>query len=145
MRQYRGLTKEGKWVYGWYIEGNNLKDGTHKRHLRSYILQEFPDIRENTIGCVRVDGLVEVIPETVGQSVGLKDVHGKNLDWWKGDIIEFSFQYGFIGALQTETITASITFEQGQYWVGEYPIQRAIDEYGNKIGNIHDNPKLLKD
>ena len=79
------------------------------------------------------------------QFTGLKDKNGADLDWWKGDIIEFSYQHGFIGALQTETVIGVITFEQGQYWIDKYPIQRAIDEYGHKIGNVYENPELLKD
>jgi len=57
MRPYRGKTKEGKWVYGWYIF--------------------------STIDEIIQNGLrYEVIPETVGQFV-CKDKNGKGV--FEGD------------------------------------------------------------
>ena len=53
-RPYRGLTKDGKWVYGWHLEvrgTSNIYDS--KRGL-----------------------WVEVIPKTVGHQIGLPDKNG---------------------------------------------------------------------
>lgn len=67
--KFRGLTKEGKWVKGWYVY-NRLQD-TH------YIFDD------RAKGSWRF----EVLPETVGMSTGLPDKDGKEnfhkdiLDW----------------------------------------------------------------
>jgi len=71
MRQYGGLTKEGKWMYGWY---RLITDSHYQKYSVIY-----DDISYAPI---------EVIPETVGQFTGLKDKNDKNLDWWEGDIFE---------------------------------------------------------
>jgi len=55
MRPYRGKTKEGKWVKGWYLEVRGTSNIYNKKR-----------------------GLwIEVIPETVGQQTGLKDKNDK--------------------------------------------------------------------
>ena len=70
MRNYRGKrVGNWEWVYGWYKE---QYDGVYEKR-RSFI---FP-INTPWIS-------VEVIPETVGQSTGLKDKNKK--DGYKGDI-----------------------------------------------------------
>ena len=58
MRKDRGLTKEGKWVYG---------DLLHIAK-RTFITQSPPEAK-----CILDFTYAEVIPETVGQSTGLKD------------------------------------------------------------------------
>ena len=61
MRPYRGKTKDGKWVKGWYIEWKGL----------SYIIP----LEVNFIRSV-FEYFIEVIPETVGQYTGRKDKNG---------------------------------------------------------------------
>jgi len=57
MRPYRGKTKEGKWVKGWYLEVRGTSNIYNKKR-----------------------GLwIEVIPETVGQQTGLKDKKRKEI------------------------------------------------------------------
>lgn len=68
MRPYRGLTKEGKLVYGWY------------KYHPYYALHLICFFEENE----QLDGggiwkEIEVIPETVGQFTGLKDKNGKDV------------------------------------------------------------------
>ena len=71
MKSYRGLTKDGKMVYGWYIEIDNKENVFH-----SYIME---------------DGLfIEVIPASVAQQVGCKDKNGDEI-YFDSDVVEYTF------------------------------------------------------
>jgi len=83
MRPYRGLTKEGKWVYG----------GHCKVAVQDYIIPDdaitrvFPWRAPDTCCHVGIQGTIVVIPETVGQSIGKKDKYG--IDIYEGDRVNF--------------------------------------------------------
>ncbi len=73
-KKFRGLTKEGKWVYGWYGE----VEGRH------FII---PSFREAEMGMRpyfrwsdsnEICGVIKVLPETVGQFI-TKDKNGKDV------------------------------------------------------------------
>ena len=128
MRPYHGLTKDGKWVHGWYLE---LLDGT------SIIVEEAARTTETHphYPAVSLGIYHEVLPETVGQQVGLKDKNGKDLDWWEGDII----QKGKI----IRAIT--VNWEHGmRFMLGKHILCKQDGVNGTRIGNIHENPELLK-
>jgi hypothetical protein len=83
----------------------------------------------------------EVIPETVGQFTGLKDKHGKDMDWWEGDLIQ-----------EGENIK-EIVYLDGCFWLQwvrhkEHKtalyVAQAWAETLNKVGTIHENPELLE-
>lgn len=82
----------------------------------------------------------QVISETVGQFTGLFDHYGKEI--YEGDILKFySDEEGFI----------EVRFVRGVFaflWKGnlddELPINAPTQEWAQVIGNIHDNPELLK-
>jgi len=125
MRPYRGLTKDGKWVYGWYVYRGCVPNDTHYIYSGGFHH--------------------EILPETVGQDTGEHELYESKAKIWTGDIVQFSYVYGFIGNLQTKEVTGPIRFASGQYWVGKYSLMKAIEEDGHVIGNIHENPELLKD
>ena len=68
MRQYRGLTKEGKWVYGWYLHRHESDWDGHDKYIHQIHTKEWNEF-------------IEVIPETVGQSIV---VEGK--EFYEGDV-----------------------------------------------------------
>lgn len=105
----------GEWIYGSYVAG---------------IKKSF----------IAIEQVYEIIPETIGQYTGLKDKKGNKI--FEGDIlgcgdkaveIYFDKEYCQFRARKTTGFNSPI-----DYYCG-YPIKFEI------IGNIYDNPELLKD
>jgi len=130
----------GEWVYGHFIKTKNHKDNC-------YISQGDP---YNDMGMMQ--GFVNVDPETVGQSTGLKDNNGKEI--YEGDIVEFTAYTAF--REQSENRTEVVTYScEPNGRVGFTPMvwQTDVeDDYYNYeieniriIGNIYENPELLED
>lgn len=82
-------------------------------------------------------GLYEVDPTTVGEYTGLKDNNGTEI--YEDDILlDESGVYAVVGYLMG---TFSVDFGEGfdlQYF------NEGINEICDVVGNIHDNPELLK-
>jgi len=125
--KFRGKRLDNaEWVYGYYFK-DELKG--NKNLIYDINLSKFL-------------GLIEVIPETVGQYTGVNDKNG--LEIYEGDIVEWA---GF----KMEIFWGEdIGFGYGFCWrstEGEYGYHESItgfiDEY-KIIGNIHSNPELLE-
>jgi hypothetical protein len=86
--------------------------------------------------CVIEDGSAggeSAIPETVGQFTGLTDKNGKKI--FEGDIIEWNAkEFGREYRELVEWDYKLLGFRQGDW-----------GEWCKVIGNIHDNPELLKE
>lgn len=108
----------GEWVEGYYMD-----DG--------YINQPFTELGG------RFDDTIEVDPETVGQYTGLTDKNGKKI--FEGDICKHISNYS------GNTVISVVTYTDGHFLalVDEHS-GFELSEKLEVIGNIHDNPELLK-
>ncbi len=138
MRQDRGIPIDGKdFVYGWYFEragATYIIPITDKYHTPASFVLTF----------------VQVIPETVGQSTGLKD---KNKEAYSGDLIDVKDGlYGAGGVVEWKNKSGlwiwratdthnSMTIADNQ----TIPLWVILDKHyrykGEIIGNIH-QPEL---
>ncbi len=158
---FRGKCKEtGKWYEGNYI---NL-------HKTTYCLKEdYEADKENDMHHIVFEQMtdwglpnrhlrVDIIPETVGQFTGLTDKNGKKI--FEGDIVKndwcFLRGYSVIKFGQYKPLDMSNDYQQGHlgfylehiHKVDKNTARKDIMYFANKcevIGNIHDNPELLKE
>lgn len=123
--KFRGKSiNTGQWNYGELFSFSDGKLGVGKAYMQTSFWK------------------VLVEPETVGQFTGLTDKNGKEI--YEGDLIRFSDR---IGKVTWHTPSAQFDSELVKI------IQRAL-YYENRsndqwkrfevIGNIHENPELLK-
>ena len=115
-----------KWIEGYFYSGQN-NDSYIIIHSKGYPSAKF----------------IRVLPETVGQYTGLTDKNGTKI--FEGDVVsghlddlfpEDETRYKVIWddyGWHIRNSTGTDTFEQG--WARQY---------FEVIGNIHDNPELLK-
>lgn len=122
--KFRGKDlKTGKWVYG---DLHTLCDEPHIHTEPTH----FPYAGKRSF----------IDPETVGQFTSLFDKNKKEI--YEGDILRIN---------DDEKGTIEVRFVRGVFaflWNGdlddELPINAPTHEWAEIIGNIHDNPELLK-
>ena len=140
---FRGKDLEnGEWVYGYLIRVRYYLD---EEKIRSIIIPvETALYPRGEIGC-----LAFVNPETVGQFTGLVDKNGTKI--FEGDIVNIEEHEHMVNGYYR------VFYDEKSYG---YALQRDIEYHYNYfsfselngfaetsevIGNIHDNPELLKE
>ena len=150
---FRAKTKDTKWwVEGYYaIESNHACFANELKHTHFIFKDEFMDWG--------IGGLVqyEVIPETVGQYTGLTDKNGKKI--FEGDILLIKTTLDSINKVTRDDeyiVKGVVVFNEGHfeldgeglvlftYWGVKVLFRAARFKEYEVIGNIHDNPELLK-
>ena len=139
MREYlfRGKRKDNReWIYGSLIIDNN------KYYITVQINYPMPTDKYTVYTDDYSVMMYEVDPETVGQYTGLKDKNGIKI--YEEDIV-IDREDEVIGKIvwnkEEASFYFSILFEKGTY--EEEKLNDWVDEI-EVIGNIYDNPELLK-
>lgn len=130
--KFRGKSiDEGKWVYGdllqFYLNGEPVKTNF------SILPFEVEKIDEHTYE----NQPVSICYDTIGQFTGMYDCNGKEI--YEGDILRTSISKNGIGFVSWNIENASfvVQMKNSAQW---YNLWRGYEV----IGNIHDNPELLK-
>jgi len=139
--KFRGKSiQTGKWVYGWYYQ---LR--INEKAIRHYIV-------ENPLPKLRGVSEIEVIPETVGQYVGLNDSkrtkeYPEGQEIYSGDFIKDA--QGSIYIVYWDKGECAFKLDYKYYHHRDkdecHTYLPMYSRKGEVIGNIHDNPELKED
>lgn len=144
MRQYRGKRSDNdEWVYGWRF--------VCKHGKQEYIISDNYSAQELSYTPALLDNKIawhEVIPESVGQSTGLKDKkrtkeYPDGVEIYEGDICRWVDTEGRV-------YIKEVNWDEGMLcWKFGVMVYHRLVESGyyqtemEVIGNIHQNPELL--
>ena len=114
----------GVWAYGSLVYSNEIDAAIYY---------------QNGNGSVKVMDWVYVNPDTVGQFTGLYDKNKKEI--YEGDILNVP---GLGDKIEVRYVRGVFAFLWNGDLDDEAPINAPTQEWAEVIGNIHDNPKLIK-
>ena len=114
----------GVWVYGSLVYSNEIQAAIYFQTGR---------------GLVKSMEWVYVNPETVGQFTGLYDKNEKEI--YEGDILKVQ---GLGEKIEVRFVRGVFAFLWNGDLDDEAPINAPTQEWAEVVGNIHDNPKLIK-
>ncbi len=136
---FRGKRKDGcGWIKGYYIFRKIWESDVH---IIRTVDNGFDSYTE-----------FEVLPETVGQYTGLTDKNDKKI--FEGDIVHLYVGEHSISRYKGIDYNALVIFRDGGFCAidgteEDYALRRynfvSQNLYCEVIGNIHDNPELLKE
>lgn len=121
--KFRGKTRNGSWVYG---------------YAAKFDYDSVPVFLEDTEYGIEPR---KVIPESVGQFTGLHDKNGKEI--YEGDIVA-------IAGVVKGYVRYNVLYWRYEIAAADEPLENERIPSGRPeecwmiIGNIHDNPELLK-
>lgn len=123
--KFRGQKKtNGVWVYGSLVYSNEIDAAIYF---------------QTGNGSVKVMDWVYVNQETIGQFTSLYDKNKKEI--YEGDILKVQ---GTRERIEVRFVRGVFAFLWNGNLDDEAPINAPTQEWAEVIGNIHDNPKLLK-
>ena len=127
---FRGRMQNGRWIYG----NLNFYPDINRTFIRLH--PEENDIK-NTLE-------TEVKKETIGQYIGLIDKNGKKI--FEGDILESHYDEGC-----PEDVCYEVVLWYDNSWCiqegcakPDHLTEDDVLKYSEVVGNIYDNPELLK-
>ena len=147
MRQIKFRAKgliDDNWHYGSYVYTDDNKNNPFASEPvkeKHHIIQYYP-------GDWNLGGWepIEINPNTLGQFTSLKDKNGKEI--YEGDVITFNWRSSD-GVDITDLL--EVRFVRGVFaflWDGDIDHEANIvsptHEWATVVGNIHDNPDLIK-
>lgn len=134
--RFRGKNAEGVWTEGsLIIDKYQRTDG--KQFDVAFIVSGLPCAEQP--GNMWTAKMQRVEPKTIGQDTSLRDKFGKPI--YEGDIMKAG----------NENTLLEVRFVRGVFaflWNGdlddEFPCNAPTHEWAEVVGNIHDNPELIK-
>ena len=139
---FKGKRKDtGEWVEGYYGQFHNRPYSGEKNSHQIFEPREDARFLGSAIG-----GLWHVVdPATVGQYTGLTDKNGKKI--FEGDIVRA--RDDVFGSPFCNGIVGKVTYEEAAFFIETPNVidsQYLFNECAvyEIIGNIHDNPELMK-
>lgn len=142
---FHGKRKDnGEWIEGFY-------------HYRDYVFNG-EDVRKHYILPINAQDAVEIVPNTAGQFICMTDKDGSRI--WEGDFVKIEVLYG--EGYNSRSVTGVISYDDLGFlgviieycdghpvWsdiICELELSGAIEDHSFEvIGNIYDNPELLKE
>ncbi len=167
---FRGKNQKGEWIVGFYVERNNKSwiYPNGNQIISRALARELRPLHSIKSTQKIMREIFPVIPETVGQYTGLTDKNGTKI--FEGDIIRYADIYEYEIYLESlerpENFTNCVfdnmwTVDKVVYCIEHgYPafdlnnhdfetnglseLNESMQYHYEVIGNIHDNPELLK-
>lgn len=134
--KFRGKSLDNnEWVFGYYAHHEDVL-----RHRETHgIYSDHADSMPESKGYSFYPDFEVVNPETVGQFTGLLDKNGKEI--YEGDILAVT---GVSERLEVRFVRGVFAFLYNGNLDDECPLNAPTHCCVGVIGNIHDNPELLK-
>ena len=123
--KFRGKKlSNGDWIYGSLVSSKDIDPAIYF---------------QTGNGMVKTMDWVYVKQDSIGQFTSLYDKNGKEI--YEGDILKVQ---GADEKIEVRFVRGVFAFLWNGYLDDEAPINAPTQEWAEVIGNIHDNPKLLK-